>query len=52
MDITPSTSRGPFRAKQFNANASKSSTMVVEDEVDQLLWKLDGKIRRKRDDKL
>lgn len=52
MDITPSTSRGPPMAKVTSLNSSKSFSAVVEDEVDQLLWKLDGKIQRKRDDKL
>ncbi|XP_053976809.1 nuclear protein localization protein 4 homolog isoform X1 [Hylaeus volcanicus] len=35
-----------------NTNASRSIPNVVEDEVDEQLWKLDGKIQRKRDGKL
>ncbi|CAL1686966.1 unnamed protein product [Lasius platythorax] len=31
---------------------SRSLTNVVEDDVDEQLWKLDGKIQRKRDEKL
>ncbi|XP_076243670.1 nuclear protein localization 4 isoform X2 [Calliopsis andreniformis] len=35
-----------------DTNASRSLPYVVEDEVDEQLWKLDGKIQRKRDEKL
>lgn len=35
-----------------NTNTSRSVPNVVEDEVDEQLWKLDGKIQRKRDEKL
>jgi len=31
---------------------SRSLPSVVEDDVDEQLWKLDGKIQRKRDEKL
>jgi hypothetical protein len=31
---------------------SRSLPNVIEDEVDEQLWKLDGKIQRKRDEKL
>lgn len=34
------------------SNASRPLPNVVEDEVDEQLWKLDGKIQRKRDEKL
>ncbi|XP_043280769.1 nuclear protein localization protein 4 homolog [Venturia canescens] len=50
MDITPSTSRTSMTAGPPGTNRSVAS--VVEDEVDQELWKLDGKIQRKRDEKL
>ncbi|XP_051158551.1 nuclear protein localization protein 4 homolog [Leptopilina boulardi] len=49
MDVTPSTSR--TSQVQPVINSSRSSTNVVEDEVDLQLWKLDGKIQRKRDEK-
>ncbi|XP_076653161.1 nuclear protein localization 4 isoform X1 [Halictus rubicundus] len=39
-------------SKNRNTNASKSVQHVVEDEVDEQLWKIDGKIQRKRDEKL
>ncbi|XP_043262002.1 nuclear protein localization protein 4 homolog [Colletes gigas] len=35
-----------------NTNATRFVPNVVEDEVDEQLWKLDGKIQRKRDEKL
>lgn len=31
---------------------SRTLTNVVEDDVDEQLWKLEGKIQRKRDEKL
>ncbi|XP_078044358.1 nuclear protein localization 4 isoform X2 [Augochlora pura] len=61
---TPSTSSacddplqeiGPIKvaaSKNRNTNAFKSVTNIVEDEVDEQLWKMDGKIQRKRDEKL
>ena len=49
MDVTPGTSRvGP----SGQPGTVRSLTNVAEDEVDQQLWKLDGKIQRKRDPKL
>ncbi|XP_058797778.1 nuclear protein localization protein 4 homolog isoform X2 [Phymastichus coffea] len=50
MDITPSTSKGPPGQPIMNNSARPLST-PVEDEVDQQLWKLNGKIQRKRDEK-
>lgn len=50
MDVTPSTSKGP-QGQHVN-NFSRTVVSAVEDEVDQQLWKLDGKIQRKRDEKL
>uniref|UniRef100_A0A1B6CST9 Nuclear protein localization protein 4 homolog n=2 Tax=Clastoptera arizonana TaxID=38151 RepID=A0A1B6CST9_9HEMI len=34
------------------SSSTKQNTSVVEDEVDQILWKLDGKVKRNRDQKL
>lgn len=34
------------------SSLSRSLPSVVEDDVDEQLWKLDGKIQRKRDEKL
>lgn len=56
----PSTSRASTSASFSNGLANSSSSMnivfpnnqTVEDEVDQLLWKSDGKIKRQRDPKL
>lgn len=50
MEAIPSTSRNS--QAQIVPNSSRSLTTVIEDEVDQQLWKLDGKIQRKRDEKL
>ncbi|XP_033213216.1 nuclear protein localization protein 4 homolog isoform X1 [Belonocnema kinseyi] len=49
MEAIPSTSRNS--QAQIVPNSSRSLTTVIEDEVDQQLWKLDGKIQRKRDEK-
>ncbi|XP_031846458.1 nuclear protein localization 4 isoform X2 [Nomia melanderi] len=52
---TPSQDAGPMDvvgSKNRNTNASKSVPNIVEDEIDEQLWKLDGKIQRKRDEKL
>ncbi|XP_031788253.1 nuclear protein localization protein 4 homolog isoform X2 [Nasonia vitripennis] len=50
MDVTPSTSKGS-QGQQTTNNFLRPLSNVVEDEVDQQLWKLDGKIQRKRVDK-
>ena len=50
MDAIPSTSRN--YQPQAVTNSSRSLVNVIEDEVDQQLWKLDGKIQRKKDEKL
>lgn len=39
-------------SKNRNTNASKSVQNVFEEEIDEQLWKMDGKIQRKRDEKL
>lgn len=44
MDTPKSTNR--------TSNLSRSLPNVVEEDVDEQLWKLDGKIQRKRDEKL
>ncbi|XP_015608154.1 nuclear protein localization protein 4 homolog [Cephus cinctus] len=49
MEVVPSTSQGS--QGQFPISAFRSSSNVVEDDVDQQLWKLDGQIQRKRDEK-
>ena len=61
---TPSTSNATVNASQEpgpadtaaatnrRTNASRSLPNIVEDEVDEQIWKLDGKIQRKRDEKL
>lgn len=56
----PSTSRASTSGSFSNGLVNSSSSMnivfpnnqIVEDEVDQLLWKSDGKIKRQRDPKL
>ncbi|KAK0173737.1 hypothetical protein PV328_006888 [Microctonus aethiopoides] len=48
MEPVPSTSR----SKSGLTVVARPLANVVEDEVDQHLWKLDGKIQRKRDEKL
>ncbi|KZC07238.1 Nuclear protein localization protein 4 like protein, partial [Dufourea novaeangliae] len=53
----PSTSSASVNKPQAgptnrNNNGSKSVPNIVEDEVDEQLWKLDGKIQRRRDEKL
>ena len=50
MEAIPSTSRNS--QSLVVPNSSRSLVTVLEDEVDQQLWKLDGKIQRKRDEKL
>ncbi|KAI5727559.1 hypothetical protein M8J77_003742 [Diaphorina citri] len=45
---TPST---PTEFKSKLSNAFSSSNNIVEDEVDKELWKTDGQVKRKRDDK-
>ncbi|XP_015125165.1 nuclear protein localization protein 4 homolog isoform X1 [Diachasma alloeum] len=49
MEVTPSTSRGTSGRPTVTARPLAN---VDEDEVDQQLWKMDGKIQRKRDEKL
>lgn len=51
MDVTPSTSK-VSQGQHTTNNSLRPLSNVVEDEVDQQLWKLDGKIQRKRVDKL
>lgn len=50
MEVVPSTSRGS--QSHVAVGTSRSLTSVTEDDVDQQLWKLDGKIQQKRDEKL
>ena len=60
MDVTPSTSKGTQGQQQLpQAHVNHSSghslrplSNIIEDEVDQQLWKQNGKIQRKRDEKL
>lgn len=35
-----------------SSGISRSLSSVVENDIDEQLWKLDGKIQRKRDEKL
>lgn len=51
MDVTPSTSKGSQGQPLVN-NSMRPLSTSAEEEVDQQLWKLDGKIQRKRDEKL
>lgn len=56
-ESVPSTSRGPAvnSSNGFthsSMNIVFPNNQIVEDEVDQQLWKSDGKVRRKRDPKL
>ncbi|XP_034939345.1 nuclear protein localization protein 4 homolog isoform X2 [Chelonus insularis] len=51
MDVTPSTSKSSSTTSVTAVNA-RPLTNVDEDDVDQQLWKMDGKIQRKRDKKL
>lgn len=51
MDATPSTSR-LSQGSTAVVNVPRPLANVTEDEVDQQLWKLDGKIQQKRDEKL
>lgn len=44
MDTTGSTNR--------TSGPSRSLSNIVENDVDEQLWKQDGKIQRKRDEKL
>ncbi|XP_044016289.1 nuclear protein localization protein 4 homolog isoform X3 [Aphidius gifuensis] len=46
-ESTPGVSR-----RNTSIGTAKIATNIIEDEVDQLLWKMDGKIQRKRDEKL
>lgn len=50
-DATPSTS-GIISTSNSSNPTPRLSTTVQEDEVDTQLWKFDGKIQRKRDEKL
>ncbi|XP_075231078.1 nuclear protein localization 4 isoform X1 [Lycorma delicatula] len=59
---TSSSREGSYSLPQAADNRSSSSiarqsrqstgSLVVEDEIDQVLWKQDGKVQRKRDEKL
>jgi hypothetical protein len=50
MDVTPSTSKAQVQLTINNSLRPLSN--VTEDDVDQQLWKQNGKIERKRDEKL
>lgn len=53
MDVGPSTSSGISYSRPVSSGTgSRTNSSIKEDEVDQQLAKLDGKIERKRDDKL
>lgn len=51
MDVTPSTSKGTLGQQSTASKSSRPLSNTVEDEVDQQLWKVNGKIERKRDEK-
>ncbi|XP_025602595.2 nuclear protein localization protein 4 homolog isoform X4 [Athalia rosae] len=50
MEMSPSTSRVSQGSSAMNSVRPLAN--VTEDEVDQKLWKMDGKIQQKRDEKL
>lgn len=53
IDVGPSTSSGVSYSRPVSAGSGSRSTFnIKEDEVDLQLSKLDGKIERKRDEKL
>lgn len=48
---TPSGDMG-MDVQESTSNFNSQTLSVVEDEVDQMLWSMDGKVQRKRDEKL
>lgn len=53
IDVGPSTSSGVTHSRPVSSGSgSKTNSSIKEDEVDLQLAKLDGKIERKRDEKL
>lgn len=55
MDVTPSTSKGLPSTSTAVASVPvtvRPITNLEIDDVDEQLWKMDGKIQRKRDEKL
>lgn len=53
IDVGPSTSSGvTYSRPASSGSGSRTNSSIKEDEVDLQLTKLDGKIERKRDEKL